>query len=119
MVTREIAFANDVLAGFGLSDDTSHYRNITSPLLSGDYVCDWIEKNFFIPEQQHTSHPALPLDPYQRAVIREAHRQDDRGRYIYDLVLWSDIKKSAKSTIAAAVILCRAMHLSWGGIRIV
>jgi phage terminase large subunit-like protein len=119
MVTREIAFANDILSDFGLLDDKDNYRNTTSPLLSGDYVCDWIEKNFFIPEQQHTSHPALPLDPYQRAVIREAHRQDDRGRYIYDLVLWSDIKKSAKSTIAAAVILCRAMHLSWGGIRIV
>lgn len=119
MVTREIAFANDVLAGFGLSEANIHYRNKPSILLSGDYVCDWIERHFYIPEQQHTDNPALPLDPYQRAVIREAHRQNENGRYVYDLVLWSDIKKSAKSTIAAAVILCRAMHLSWGGIRIV
>ena len=35
------------------------------------------------------------------------------GTLKYSIVLWSDIKKSAKSTLAAAVNLYRALHTEW------
>lgn len=82
-------------------------------------ICEWIETQFYIPERQHESNPAMTLEPYQRAVLREAERRDAAGKFVYDLVLWSDIKKSAKSTIAAAVVLYRALHTEWGSFKIV
>lgn len=79
----------------------------------------WIEQEFYIPERQHESNPAMPLADYQRAVIREAHRTDPAGNFIYDLILWSDIKKSAKSSIAAAVMLYRALRTPYGSFKVV
>lgn len=76
---------------------------------------EWIESEFFIPELNGP----IVLEPYQRAVLREAYRRDSRGRFVYSTVVWSDIKKSAKSTIAAAVALERARALRWGRMRIV
>ena len=76
---------------------------------------EWIQKEFWIPE---TKGP-LPLFPYQIAVIREAYRTDANGMFKYDTVIYSDIKKSAKSTIAAAVAAERARRLMWGYVRIV
>lgn len=57
--------------------------------------------------------------PYQRAVLHEAYRRDAEGKYVYSVVVWSDIKKSAKSSIAAAVALERARRIPWGSIKIV
>ena len=79
----------------------------------------WIEREFYIPERQHEDNPAMPLADYQRAVIREAHRTDPAGNFIYDLILWSDVKKSAKSSIAAAVILYRALRTPYGSFKVV
>lgn len=76
---------------------------------------DWLETNFYIPE---LSGP-IRLVPYQKAVLREAHRQDAAGRFVYNLVIWSDIKKSAKSSIAAAVALYRGFANEWGSVKIV
>lgn len=81
----------------------------------GDDPVGWIETEFYIEE---TRGP-IQLVPYQRACLREALRRDQDGLFVYDLVLWGDIKKSAKSTIAAAVILWRAFHTSYGKFRIV
>ncbi len=78
-------------------------------------LIDWIESEFYIPE---TNGP-MTLAPYQKAVLKEATRQDADGHFVYDLVLWSDIKKSAKSTIAAAVTLYRALYTPWGSFKIV
>jgi phage terminase large subunit-like protein len=75
---------------------------------------EWIEQHFYIPE---TGEP-LKLVPYQAAVLREALREDENG-FVYSLVLWSDIKKSAKSTIAAAVCLFLAWHTPWEAVRVV
>lgn len=75
---------------------------------------EWIEKHFYIPE---TSAPIV-LVPYQKAVIREALAKDD-GLFRYSLVLWSDLKKSAKSTIAGAMALYLAWHTAWESVRIV
>ena len=76
----------------------------------------WMETHFYIPERNGP----LKLYPHQRAVLREAYRVDpDTGHFKYDIVVWSDIKKSAKSTIAAAVALHRAVMTKWGSIKIV
>lgn len=69
----------------------------------------WIEREFYIPELGGP----IQLAPYQRAVLREALRRDASGRYVYSTVVWSDIKKSAKSTLAAAVVLWDAWHTPW------
>ena len=86
---------------------------ITAVLLDADPVA-WIEANFYIPELRGP----IRLYPYQKAVLREAYRRDEDGRFVYSLVLWSDIKKSAKSTIAATVALHRA-QTQWASIKIV
>jgi phage terminase large subunit-like protein len=47
--------------------------------------------------------------------LREALAKDD-GEFRYSVIVWSDIKKSAKSCIAAAVALWRAVYLDYGEI---
>lgn len=54
------------------------------------------------------------LQPYQRDTLREAFRKDPHtGLYVYSVIVWSDIKKSAKSSIAAAVSLFIADNTEW------
>lgn len=76
---------------------------------------DWIEANFYIPE----THGTLTLAPYQRACLNEALRRDENGLYVYSVIVWSDLKKSAKSTIAAAVADYVATQIEWGSVKIV
>lgn len=76
---------------------------------------DWIESYFTIPE---TNKP-IGLAPYQQAVVREALRKDENGLFAYSTIVWGDIKKSAKSTIAGAVGLYMAWHHAWESVRIV
>lgn len=61
----------------------------------------------------------MPLDDYQVACLRQALTRDENGNFPYSLVLWSDVKKSAKSTVAAAVALWLAWQTEWGSIKIV
>jgi phage terminase large subunit-like protein len=75
----------------------------------------WIETHFYIPE---TGRP-LELRPYQKAALREALRRDKNGIFDHSIVLWGDVKKSIKSTIAAAVGLWRAFQVDWGQVIIV
>lgn len=84
--------------------------------LAPDDPVGWINEYFRIPE---TDDKRLHLDAYQIACLHEALRRDESGKFIYSVVLWSDIKKSIKSTIAAAVILWRAYHTPWGQFLIV
>lgn len=81
----------------------------------------WIERNFFIPETKNDPklHGRIGLEPYQRDALREALSRDENGDYKYSIIVWSDIKKSGKSTIAAAVNLCRAAHTEWGEFYII
>ncbi len=76
----------------------------------------WIEEHFRIPE---TPDNRLQLGEYQRACLNEALARNPDGAFRYSVIVWSDIKKSIKSTIAAAVALWRAQHLNWGSIKIV
>lgn len=81
----------------------------------------WIKRNFFIPETKND--PKLKgrigLQPYQEDVLREALSIDEKGYFKYSLIVWSDIKKSAKSTICAAVNLARAWHAEYGEFYII
>jgi phage terminase large subunit-like protein len=76
---------------------------------------DWIQKNFFIPELNGP----IELAEYQERCLREAFRKDERGLFVYSTVVWSDIKKSSKSTITAAVIMYFANLVRYGQIQIV
>jgi len=76
---------------------------------------EWIEQNFWIPENKGP----MNLAPYQRAALREALRRDSAGKFVYSTVIWSDIKKSGKSTLAAAVALWRAWGAPWGSVYLV
>ena len=76
----------------------------------------WIENNFYIPETRKDPklNGRFRLQEYQKDVLREALSRDENGNYRYSIIVWSDIKKSAKSTIAAAVNLYRAHWTDWG-----
>lgn len=76
---------------------------------------DWISTEFYIPELRGP----MQLYPHQAAVLREAYKKLPNGRFKYNTVVWSDIKKSAKSSIAAAVALHRAHMYSWATVRLV
>lgn len=81
----------------------------------------WIKRNFYIPETKND--PVLKgrigLQQYQEDVLREALSTDENGNFKYSIIVWSDIKKSAKSSICAAVNLARAWHTEWGEFYIV
>lgn len=76
---------------------------------------DWIQKEFYIPELEGP----IQLYPYQIAVLREALSKDENGNFNYNLILWGDIKKSAKSCIAAAVALYTAWTKGWASIKVI
>lgn len=61
----------------------------------------------------------MTLEPYQRDVLNEALTPDENGKFKYSIIVWSDIKKSAKSTIAAAINLYRASFTEFGEFYIV
>ena len=81
----------------------------------------WIKRNFFIPETKNDTHlkGRIGLQPYQEDVLREALGTDENGNFKYSIIVWSDIKKSAKSTICAAVNLARAWHAEYGEFYVV
>jgi phage terminase large subunit-like protein len=74
----------------------------------------WITQNFYIPE---TNAP-ITLAPYQDAALREALRRDG-DRFVYSTIVWSDLKKSAKTTIAAGVMAWMAHRQTRATIRLV
>jgi phage terminase large subunit-like protein len=76
----------------------------------------WLEKHFMIPE---TPDHHLILMPYQKAMLRKALTKRPDGTFPYSLILWSDIKKSIKSVIAAGVALWLAWNTEWGSIKII
>lgn len=60
---------------------------------------EWMERNFIDP----ISKKLVELHPHQRRILRRALQMDADGRSRYYLVIWSEPKKSGKTTIAAAV----------------
>lgn len=90
-------------------------NSVSKRFLNPDPVA-WINEHFRIPE---TEDHRMPLDEYQIACIRRIFQKNEDNLWDYSIVVWSDIKKSAKSTIAAAVALWFAFQLEWGSIKIV
>jgi phage terminase large subunit-like protein len=89
-------------------------ENIIGPYIDPDPV-RWIQKNFYIPE---TNGP-MELFAFQQAGLREALAIDDNGLYRYSTVVWSALKKSAKSSIAGAVALWMAWQKPWSTVKII
>jgi hypothetical protein len=75
----------------------------------------WAERHFWIPELKGP----IQFAPYQAAVMREALAVEDNGLFRYSTVVWSDIKKSIKSTLAGALILWWADTHEWASIKII
>ena len=75
----------------------------------------WITSRFFIPELNGP----MTLADYQADALRRCLIPGPDGLLPYSTVVWSDIKKSAKSSIAAAVCLWWADTHPWSSIRIV
>lgn len=77
-------------------------------------ICDWIEQRFYIPE---TKGP-VRLAPYQRWCLERCFPV---GAEVlpYSTIIWSDLKKSIKSTIAAAVVLYWADTFEWSSCKII
>lgn len=69
----------------------------------------WIQQNVMVPEIRGT----IQLASYQQWALREALSLEPDGTFRYSTIVWSDIKKSIKSTIAAAVALWRAANIPW------
>lgn len=78
---------------------------------------EWMQEHHWIPEDNFvTGEPGpRPIDliEYQQDALREAFRKDENDNYIYSTVVWSDIKKSGKSTICAGVALYMADIRDW------
>jgi phage terminase large subunit-like protein len=120
--TTDFREFNRMAAGSQISAmqaDNDIYRNNNQTY--GEQLIEWIESEFYVPEmlKLRPDRPAMLLAPYQKAALKEALRQDADGRFVYDFVLWSDIKKSIKSSIAAAVVLYRALRTDWGSFKII
>ncbi len=72
----------------------------------------WILEHFRIPFDERPD-GRLILADYQRKALEIALSRDENGLFKYSLVLWSDIKKSIKSVIAAGVTLWSAWHTAY------
>ena len=72
--------------------------------------------HFRVPE---TKDKRLILADYQRLSLREALKVEENGNFRYSVILWSDLKKSIKSVLAAAIVLWRAFQVEWGSIYII
>lgn len=84
-------------------------------------VVDWIESEFIVPETRKDPvlRGHLRLEPYHKDTLREIFTKDEEGKFRYDIIVWSDIKKSLKSTIAAGVNLYGARHTEYGEFYII
>lgn len=78
-------------------------------------AADWIETYFWIPELRGP----MKLYPHQRESLNYALNRDSEGNFPFSTIVWSDIKKSAKSSIAAGVALWMAYQKPWSQIYIV
>lgn len=84
-------------------------------LMSTDLPPDqWIEKHFMVdrPRNPITAEVYQPgpliMAEYQKAILREALSTNPDGTFKYSTIVWSEPKKSGKTTIAAAVTMYMA-----------
>lgn len=83
-----------------------------------DDMVGWSRAHFRIPREEQED-MVLKIAPYQEKALIHAFSRDVKGLFNYDIILWGDIKKSIKSTLAAAAVLWRAWHVPHGQFYIV
>lgn len=74
----------------------------------------WIEDNFYLYDTRNL----ITLEDCQRRPLELALSKDENGNYKYLTILWAWPKKSAKSSVIAAVADYRAEHTTNGSIRL-
>lgn len=99
-----------------LSPDQRREVEIILGLYHPSFI-EWAQAEFYIPE---TNKP-LVLYTQQQAAINEALRlkSDGSGKFHYSTILWGDIKKSAKTTIGAAMALYTAIYKDYAMVRVI
>lgn len=99
----------------GLLNDAARPKEKCDLFDSNASFSDWITSHFYVPELNGP----MWLAPYQIDALNEATKIQDDGLFAYSLVVWSDIKKSIKSSIAAAVALRFAFMRDWTSVKVV
>ncbi|MGH3429941.1 MAG: terminase large subunit domain-containing protein, partial [Mycobacteriales bacterium] len=75
-------------------------------LTEGEFVADWIQAHCVHPAREKFGQP-LVFESWQREFLNEAFRYDRNGNYVYSSILFGGPRDIAKSTIAAAISLCK------------
>lgn len=60
----------------------------------------WMEQNYYIPETR----APIQFEAYQARALREALALDKNGLFKYSTIIWSEPKKSGKTSVAAAIV---------------
>lgn len=89
-------------------------KEASLPLSLSDPV-SWVSQYFY----DYDTRNLLGLFPVQENPLREALRRKPDGTYQYDTVLWSWMKKSAKSMVIAAVCDYVASHKPKASIKLI
>lgn len=92
----------------------SKARKLSTPVTTD--ICTWAEDNFFIPE---TPDHKLKIAPYQKTAIAQAMEVDANGDFVYNTVVWSDVKKSIKSVLSACRGLYAALTNEWATVYVI
>jgi phage terminase large subunit-like protein len=83
------------------------------PILDADSAIDWIQTHFYL----YDTAELMRLYPVQRRILKHAFERDDTG-YRYHTVIVSMPKKSAKSSLIAAVCDYVAQHKPRSSIKL-
>lgn len=65
--------------------------------------CDWIGDNFYILNQRTMATERIKLRLLQKAIIRYCFTRNEAGRFPFQMVVISTIKKSGKTTLTACL----------------
>lgn len=79
------------------------------------HAIDWIQRNFYL----YDTGNLMSLYDCQARPLELALERDAHGRYKYNTILWSWPKKSAKSSVIAAMADYTATHRPNGSVKLV
>lgn len=65
--------------------------------------CDWIERNFYIVNQLNAATELIKLFLRQKAILRYCFTRNEAGRFPFQMIVISTIKKSGKTTLTATI----------------
>jgi len=85
------------------------------PTKTAPDVWDWAENNFYL----YDTGKLMSLYDCQRRPLELAFSKDESGRFKYHTILWSMPKKSAKSSVIAAVWDYKAEHQERASLKLI